>query len=114
MNAKQLGALLYGDKVSDWSRIVIAYEPVWAIGTGKSAKPEEVQETHKTIRAWVKEHISSETAAAIRIVYGGSVNAENATSLIALPDVDGFLVGGKSLAPAFIDIVKAADAQAKK
>ena len=76
--ARQLGALLAYDMVTDWSDIVIAYEPVWAIGTGMSAKPEDVQLTHLRIRAWVAEHVSFETAASIRIVYGGSVNPQNA------------------------------------
>lgn len=76
----------------DAVNIVIAYEPVWAIGTGLSATPEQVQETHSQIRQWLQNHNVSDH---VRIIYGGSVNAANASSLV--PIVDGFLVGGASL-----------------
>ena len=95
--------------VSDWSRIVIAYEPVWAIGTGKTATPEIAQEAHEFIRGWIASNVSAEVAAAIRIQYGGSVNDANAANLIAQKDIDGFLVGGASLKPAFATIVAAAN-----
>jgi len=88
------------------SRIVIAYEPVWSIGTGLTASPKEAQDTHKAIRDWLKEAVSEEFAAAVRIQYGGSANAKNAKELSEQPDVDGFLVGGASLKPEFADIVK--------
>merc|ERR1712203_124899 len=82
------------DKVSDWSKVVIAYEPVWAIGTGKTASPEQAQETHAGIRKLIAEKASPEVGENIRIQYGGSSNADNAPDLSAQPDIDGFLVGG--------------------
>ncbi|CAE7227340.1 unnamed protein product [Rhizoctonia solani] len=94
-------------KVSDWTKIVIAYEPVWAIGTGKVATCQQAQEVHKDIRGWVANKINRETADAIRIIYGGSVNAGNCKQSAAEVDVDGFLVGGASLKPEFVDIVNA-------
>lgn len=90
----------------DWKRIVIAYEPVWAIGTGKVATPEQAEETHGQIRAWIAENVSPQVARAVRIIYGGSVKASNAQTLIACPNIDGFLVGGASLLPEFVDIMK--------
>ena len=91
-------------------RVVIASEPVWSIGTGVTATPEQAQETHAAIRAWIKDNVSAECAAGIRIQYGGSANAKNAPELSACPDVDGFLVGGASLKPEFKDIVAAISA----
>jgi hypothetical protein len=79
-------------KVGDWTRVVVAYEPVWAIGTGKVASPEQAQEVHASVRAWLAKELSPDVAGATRIIYGGSVNAGNATTLAGLPDVDGFLV----------------------
>jgi len=92
-------------KLEDYSRVVIAYEPVWAIGTGVTASPEQAQETHAAIRAHLAEAVSKELAENIRIQYGGSANAKNAPDLSAQPDIDGFLVGGASLQPEFADIV---------
>jgi triosephosphate isomerase len=87
----------------------IAYEPVWAIGTGKNAGPEEAQEVHAAIRRWLAE-ASAELAASTRILYGGSVKADNAKGLLAAPDVDGALVGGASLeADSFAGIIRAAE-----
>jgi len=92
----------------DWSKIVIAYEPVWAIGTGKVATPEQAQETQASIRNWIKESVSNEVAASVRIIYGGSVKPDNCKELAQQPDIDGFLVGGASLqADSFIAIVNA-------
>ena len=88
-------------------QLVIAYEPVWAIGTGKTATPEQAQETHKAIREHIASAVDQKTADEIRIQYGGSANAKNAPELSACPDIDGFLVGGASLKPEFADIVKA-------
>lgn len=85
------------DNVSDWSKIVIAYEPVWAIGTGLTATPQQAQDTHADIRSWLADTVSGEVADAVRIQYGGSANADNAASLAAGPDIDGFLAGGASL-----------------
>lgn len=87
--------LVDGERLSE---AVIAYEPVWAIGTGRVASPEEAQEAISFIRALVGDR-SKAQAQRTRILYGGSVNAENAAELLALPDVDGALVGGASLAP---------------
>jgi len=89
----------------DPARVVLAYEPVWAIGTGVSATAEQAQETHAGIRKLIAEKASPEVAAAIRIQYGGSSNAKNAAELSAQPDIDGFLVGGASLKPEFKDMV---------
>ena len=77
--------------------IVIAYEPVWAIGTGEVATPEDAQEVCGALRAWLAERFGPETAAAVRILYGGSVKAANTAGILAGPDVDGALVGGASL-----------------
>lgn len=91
--------------------VVIAYEPVWAIGTGVTATAAQAQETHAAIRKWVAANVSAECAAGIRIQYGGSANAKNAPELSACPDIDGFLVGGASLKPEFVDIVDAISAE---
>jgi len=85
------------DVVSDWTNIVIAYEPVWAIGTGKVASPEQAQEVHAAIRKWLADNVSSDVASKTRIIYGGSVNGANCAQLATEEDVDGFLVGGASL-----------------
>ncbi|CAG8463158.1 18578_t:CDS:2, partial [Acaulospora morrowiae] len=96
---RQLTAI--SNKISDWTNVVIAYEPVWAIGTGKVATPQQAQEVHEFIRKWLKENVSEETAQNTRVIYGGSVNAGNASELAKQSDVDGFLVGGASLKPEF-------------
>merc|ERR1712127_752805 len=96
----------------DSATVVIAYEPVWAIGTGKTATPDDAQATHAGIRKLIAEKASAEVAEAIRIQYGGSANAKNAPELSAMADIDGFLVGGASLKPEFAEIV-AAIAKAK-
>jgi len=89
----------------DWSKIVLAYEPVWAIGTGEVATPEQAQEVHAGIREWVAANISPVVAAGLRIIYGGSVKGSSAPGLISKPDVDGFLVGGASLTADFLTII---------
>jgi triosephosphate isomerase len=87
--------------------IVIAYEPVWAIGTGKTATPEIAADAHRIIRAEVAKLLGAEIAVAMRILYGGSVKPDNATALISLEEIDGALVGGASLKPdSFAAIVK--------
>lgn len=101
--ARQLDAV--SKIVSDWSNIVVAYEPVWAIGTGLAATPEDAQETHKLIRAHLTKTIGAQ-ADGVRILYGGSVNGKNAPEFRDKADVDGFLVGGASLKPEFVDIIK--------
>lgn len=103
---RQLGAVidLLG---ADLARIVVAYEPVWAIGTGRTATPEQAQAVHAAVRAQLCEAASS--AAGVRILYGGSVKPDNAASLFAQPDIDGGLIGGASLKAAdFIAICRAA------
>ncbi|PHJ19773.1 triose-phosphate isomerase tpi-ii [Cystoisospora suis] len=92
----------------EWESIVIAYEPVWAIGTGKTATPQLAQETHQQIRSWMRRSVSPAVAESIRIIYGGSVKGNNAKELFGGEDVDGFLVGGASLTKDFHDIIAAA------
>lgn len=82
----------------DWGRMVIAYEPVWAIGTGQTATPQQAQEVHALIRRWLAVRISPTVSAETRILYGGSVKPDNAAGLLAQPDIDGALVGGACLA----------------
>jgi len=106
---RQMQALLdYMPSIESWSNVVIAYEPVWAIGTGKVATPEQAQEAHQQLRAWVAKCVSPNVAEKLRIIYGGSVKASNCEELIHLPDVDGFLVGGASLKSEFVTIVASA------
>lgn len=93
--------------VQDWSRVVIAYEPVWAIGTGKVATPEQAQEVHASLRKWLSENVSAAVADSTRIIYGGSVTAANCGQLGKCKDIDGFLVGGASLKPEFVNIINA-------
>jgi len=101
-------------KPQDWQHIVIAYEPVWAIGTGVVATPEQAQETQLAIRKWLADNISQEVAAKTRIIYGGSVNAKNSADLVNQPDIDGFLVGGASLkAEEFLQICASGKSKAK-
>lgn len=88
------------DKVKDWSKIVVAYEPVWAIGTGKVATTQQAQEAHEAIRKWLRSTVSEKAADETRILYGGSVSEKNCKELSTQKDVDGFLVGGASLKPA--------------
>ncbi len=93
----------------DFKNVVIAYEPVWAIGTGKTATPEQAQEVHKFIRNLLAEMYGNEIAENTVIQYGGSVKPENAKDLLSQPDIDGALVGGACLKSAsFIEIIKAA------
>jgi triosephosphate isomerase len=97
---------LAGFPASERERLVIAYEPVWAIGTGKTATPQQAQEVHRLIRDLLPEVLGT---AAIRILYGGSVTPGNAATLMAEPDLDGALVGGASLkAASFLGIIAAA------
>lgn len=94
------------DSINDWTPIVIAYEPVWAIGTGRNATPEQAEEVHVFIRNWLLTNVSEQVASATRVIYGGSVTDVNCKDLISKPNVDGFLVGGASLKPAFKVIVE--------
>lgn len=93
--------------------LTLAYEPVWAIGTGETATPEQAQAVHAAIRGWLAKRTSQAIADSIRIQYGGSVNAKNARDLLSCPDIDGALVGGASLdAASFVSIVEASGALA--
>ena len=104
--ASQLKAVM-DELAQDFDRLVIAYEPVWAIGTGLTATPEQAQEVHAFIRALLSEKTCH--AKALKILYGGSMNAQNAATLLSLPDVDGGLIGGASLLPQdFMKIIHAA------
>lgn len=108
--ARQLGAVLALAGVAAFAQAVVAYEPVWAIGTGRTATPEQAQEIHAGIRAKIAGD-DAKIAAGLRIIYGGSVKASNAGSLFRQSDVDGALVGGASLeAGEFLAICRAADA----
>ena len=90
--------------------IIIAYEPVWAIGTGVSASGDQVEEIHRFIRNTIKEFASDEVSSGVRIIYGGSVNSGNAADLLKRDNVDGALIGGASLkAGSFCEIVKIAE-----
>jgi len=99
--------------IKDWTNVVIAYEPVWAIGTGVVATPEQAQETHENIRTWLSAKVGKTVANSTRIVYGGSVTAANCADLIKKPDIDGFLVGGASLKPEFFSIIQSAALKSK-
>ena len=103
----QITGAFAGVRAENAGPIVIAYEPVWAIGTGKTATPEIAVEAHKMIRSEVARLLGANLASAMRILYGGSVKPENAASLIGEQEIDGALVGGASLKPdSFAAIVK--------
>lgn len=105
---RQLGAVVDACGIAALERAVVAYEPVWAIGTGRTATPGQAQHVHAVLRAEVARH-SAPVAAGLRLLYGGSVKAANAASLFAMADIDGALVGGASLlADEFIAIARAA------
>lgn len=107
--ASQVRGSLKGISPSQLVDCVLAYEPVWAIGTGKTASPEQAQDVHAFIRGVLNEIADEDTAQTVRIQYGGSVKPANARELFSLPDIDGGLIGGAALeARSFIDIVKAA------
>jgi len=108
VNKRQLAAVL--PVIKDWDSIVIAYEPVWAIGTGKVATPDQAQDAHAAIRAYLKDAVSADVAEKVRIQYGGSVKPENCAELIAKPDIDGFLVGGASTKDSFSTVISTVQA----
>ena len=106
---RQIEAGLHGLTARELGDTVIAYEPVWAIGTGRTATPEQAQAAHAFIRKTLGELWDTATAEKVRIQYGGSVKPQNAAELLHAPDIDGALVGGASLEPrGFAEIVKAA------
>lgn len=89
------------------SNTILAYEPVWAIGTGRTATPDQAQDVHHYIRQWIEEMFGKDTATRVRILYGGSVKPDNTGELMSMPDIDGALVGGASLNPdLFIPIIR--------
>ncbi len=107
--ATQVRAAYQGVSAQDAAKTVIAYEPVWAIGTGRTASDEQAQAVHKFIRGLMAEMYGAPIAETVRIQYGGSMKAENAAGLLKQPDVDGGLIGGASLkVDAFLGIIKAA------
>ena len=107
--AKQLSAVLEAIAADDVAKLVLAYEPVWAIGTGKTATPQMAQEVHQVLRGQLAAK-DAVAAAGVQILYGGSMKPENAKELMAMPDIDGGLIGGAALKAAdFLAIIHAAD-----
>ena len=105
----QFDGSLAGVEAAQMMRVVIAYEPVWAIGTGKVATPEQAEEVHADLRKLLESRYNAEVSAAVRIQYGGSVKPDNAGELLAQPNIDGALVGGASLkVDSFLGIIQAA------
>lgn len=103
---RQLDAIAEHVKDAErWKNVVVAYEPVWAIGTGKVATKEQAQEVHAKLRSWLSSKVSDSVAQSTRIIYGGSVTGDNCRNLSKQADIDGFLVGGASLKPDFIKII---------
>ena len=108
--AYQVKAALSGISSSELRKCVIAYEPIWAIGTGKTATADQAQEVCGEIRAIIRKMYGARSARAVQILYGGSMNAKNAAELLAQPDIDGGLIGGASIKPVdFSVIVKATE-----
>ena len=108
----QVRAALHGVDASELRRCVIAYEPIWAIGTGKTATAEQAEEVCREIRSIIREIYGARPARSVSILYGGSMNAKNAAELLAMPDIDGGLIGGASLKPAdFATIIASAGAE---
>ena len=104
----QLRDGLFHIKAKDWENIILAYEPVWAIGTGETASPEQAQDMHEFIRETVRKTFGSDVAEDVSILYGGSVKPDNAKEIFSKPDVDGGLIGGAALnAKDFVAIVNA-------
>lgn len=111
--ARQLDAVINAAGVLSLAKAVVAYEPVWAIGTGRNASPEQAEEAHAFLRVRLAGAFGGDAAEGLRILYGGSLKPANARQLLALPDVDGGLIGGASLdLRSFSDIIRAAAARA--
>ena len=106
--SNQIDKMIPSIPADKWDNVVIAYEPIWAIGTGKVASNADAQEMCQMIREMISTKVNPEIASRLRILYGGSVKADNCDELAAQPDIDGFLVGGASLTPGFINIVNSA------
>ncbi len=107
---KQINGAFSGLASADMAETIVAYEPVWAIGTGKTATPQQAQEVHVFIRGQIAENFGMEVANALRIQYGGSVKEQNARELLSQPDIDGALVGGACLkAETFVPIIQIAE-----
>ena len=105
---EQVRGSLAGITAEQFENVVVAYEPVWAIGTGKTATSAQAQEVHAFIRGIIRDMVGEKAAKGLRIQYGGSMKASNAKELLSQPDIDGGLIGGAALeARSFIDIVKA-------
>ncbi len=105
---EQLKSALFNLEEKDWDKVILAYEPVWAIGTGETATPEQAQEMHAFIRKTISNAYDDEIANNVSILYGGSVKPNNAKDIFSKPDVDGGLIGGASLkADDFVEIIKA-------
>lgn len=102
--ATQLNAVK--EKVEDWTKFILVYEPVWTFKTGKVATPEQIQESHLIVRDWVRKNISQEIANCIQILYGGNVTEKNCDDIIRMPDVDGFLIGSTSIKKGFRFVVE--------
>ena len=112
---KQINDSLFHLPKEHFEQVVIAYEPIWAIGTGETATPEQAQEMHYFIRALIEKKFGTETAYNTYILYGGSCNAKNALELFSQPDIDGGLIGGASLkSEEFISIIEAAETVLKE
>jgi len=108
LDAQMAGGLV-GIAEADLQRVVIAYEPVWAIGTGKTATPEQADSAHAHLRKWLASRYNSDVSDRMRILYGGSVKPDNASTLLGQANIDGALVGGASLQPeSFVPIIQAA------
>jgi triosephosphate isomerase (TIM) len=106
----QLEGSLRGIGGEQMNQMVIAYEPVWAIGTGKTATPDQAQEVHAVVRQWLSQQFSHSVAERVRVLYGGSVKPDNAGTLFSQPDIDGALIGGASLkADSFLAIANASE-----
>ena len=111
---RQLQAALHGLQATEAAKIIVAYGPVWAIGTGKTAQPRDAQQMHARVRATVADRFGGGLSEQTRVLYGGSVKPDNAATLMGEPDIDGALVGGASLTlEAFSAIITAAKAQAQ-
>ncbi len=110
VNLSQIKEGLFHLDTSQIQKVILAYEPVWAIGTGKTASPQQAQEIHRFVRQALTEKYGEATAGSISILYGGSMNPSNASELLGCEDIDGGLIGGSSLeSRAFLDIIKAID-----